>query len=110
MRIKVCICSAVPSGYWSGSDEPVQAVAEGYSVSGQAVAGPCMLSPRAMQHLLRRRQARAGCCRCLCSDLAIHAVQSGRTAWPAHRVSHAVSSVRSSTWYINSSVRVLLRW
>ena len=48
MQIKVCICSAVPSGYWSGSDEPVQAVAEGYSVSGQAVAGPCRLLPRVM--------------------------------------------------------------
>lgn len=110
VQIKVCIYSAVPSGYRSGGGGPIHVVAEGCSVSGQAVAGPYKLSPTLMQLLLRRRQARAGCRRGLCCDLAIHAVQSGRTAWPAHRVSHAVSSVRSSTWYINSPVRVLLRW
>jgi len=35
VQIKVCICSAVPSGYWSGSDGPVQAVTAVYAVSLQ---------------------------------------------------------------------------
>ena len=57
MQIKVCICSAVPSGYWSGGGEPVQAVAEGYSVSGQAVAGPYRLLPRVVRFRVRQRSA-----------------------------------------------------
>ena len=46
MQIKVCICSAVPSGYWSGGGWPVQAVAEGCSVSGQSAVSSAVLNCR----------------------------------------------------------------
>ena len=41
---QVCICSAVPSGYWPGGGGPVQAVAEGCSVSGQAAVSSAISS------------------------------------------------------------------
>ena len=44
VQIKVCICSAVPSGYWSSGSEPVQAVAEGCSVSGQSAVSSAISS------------------------------------------------------------------